>query len=114
MLTESLKHKNIKNSLSKSLGLAQIFLGSNNVIIYKKSHNDKYQDFKKSSLSKDNDISIRDYINNRDIRNIIYCKEYYFESNKINNMSILPITSDKELSEDKQKAYIRHGLNRIS
>lgn len=96
MLTESLKHKDIKNGLSKSLGMAQIFLDSDNVIIYKKSHNDKYQDFKNSSLSKDNDISIRDYINNRDIRNIIYCKEYYFENNKINNMSILPITSDKE------------------
>ena len=96
MLTESLKHKDIKNGLSKSLGLAQIFLDSDNVIIYKKSHNDKYQDFKKSSLSKDNDINVRDYINNRDIRNIIYCKEYYFENNEINNMSILPITDDKE------------------
>ena len=96
MLVESLKHKDIKNGLSKSLGFAQIYLDSDDITIFKKDGNSQYQELKKSNLSTNNDSNIRDYINSRDISNIIYCKEYYFENNKIKNISILPITEDKE------------------
>ena len=77
------------------MGFAQLYLDSDDVIIFKKNSN-QYQELKKSNLSNSNDSSVKNYINNKDINNIIYCKEYYFEDNEIKNLSILPITDDKE------------------
>lgn len=97
MLIESLKHKNIINGLSDSLSLAQLYLESDDVLIYIKDSNNKYKILKNSRISKNmNENDIYDNIVNEiNVDEIKYYKEYCFYDGKIDSISIVPIKSDK-------------------
>lgn len=97
MLVESLKHKNVINGLSNSLGLAQIYLESDDVAIYKKGNDNDFSVFKNSHFSS-NDPELDFFVNSSNIDEIGYYKEYEINSDGIKRVSIIPISRDKNYS----------------
>lgn len=99
MLVESLKHKNIINGLTRSLSLAQIYLKSDDVAIYKKGPDNSFSVFKSSHISSNIEYPELEYfINSRNIDEIKYYKEYEIDSDEIKRLSILPISKNKDYS----------------
>ena len=95
MLIESLKHNNIKNGLSDSLELAQIYLECDDIILYNQDDNNNYKLLDNSPISDINDENIDEFINTKNIGKINYYRKYYLDNEKIKNISLIPLTKDK-------------------
>lgn len=113
MLVESLKHKNIINGLPNSLSLAQIYLESDDVAIYKKGSDNNFSVFKNSYFSsneKDTELDV--FVNSRNMEEIGYYKEYEINKRGLKRISIIPISKDKDhtlvivnANKEDEKAY---------
>lgn len=94
ILTLSLENKNIYDNIPKSLDLVNVYLKSNEVLIYKKGNDGKYYLFQNSHFGSSSSKVVKEVIDNN-IEKMNFHSEVYLSNSSMSNLTIIPIDSSK-------------------